>query len=539
MRLLNAETKQFEEFFDKIPPYGILSHTWGTNELTFKDMERNGYIPSKKIDGCCKQALKDNLMYVWVDTCCIDKSSSAELSEAINSMYTWYARALECYAYLSDVPPGVDLSDMESPFAKSRWFTRGWTLQELIAPTKVSFYDEGWHFLGQKDLHYGSGSDFMRMLHRITNIDIDVLGGITNLSSVSVAHKMSWASNRTTTRVEDMAYSLLGLFGINMPLLYGEGARAFKRLQEEIIRASDDESVFAWGLGKTSRDGSESILASSALDFENSSGVFPRTPKDVKPSHYTLTNKGLYIETSILELPIEGGIVLARLNCSTQDSMGGEKSLALVLLRSRENDMMLIRHCATPPVLIPSALFPEERAHVYVSTSMTDFPSLERVFSGLKLRCHSLQEEAKIIEFYPPRWLDGAYRDYFHEHPRNFSLRHQNILFLIQCRDSPNYVVWLDYWFARTPAGLAQVFKTLLRPQRINWRAAFLARDKTLAEMMIESRGRLEHALDWHEVLDLGESRLCIEYVKTKDLHTGNDCFSMLVSVKQKEVLLE
>jgi hypothetical protein len=536
MRLLNAETKQFEEFFDEIPPYAILSHTWGSNELTFKDMERDGYSPSKKIDGCCKQALKDRLNYVWVDTCCIDKSSSAELSEAINSMYTWYAGAFECYAYLSDVPPGVKLH-RESPFAKSRWFNRGWTLQELIAPKQVAFYDEEWNFLGRKSSNVHD-VPFLRVLHRITNIDVIVLEGKNELSSVSVARKMSWASHRTTTRVEDMAYSLLGLFGINMPLLYGEGARAFKRLQEEIIRTSDDESVFAWGLGKTSRDGSGSILASSALDFENSSELCPRTPGDVKPSHYTLTNKGLHIETSVLELPIEGGVVLAQLNCSTQDLMGDERSLALVLLRSRENDMVLIRHCATPPVLIPSTLFPEDRVHVYVRTTMTDLPALESVFSGLSLQSHYLQEEAKIVEFYPPEWLDGTLSFYLEEHPRNLSSRHQNILFLIQSPDGPNYVLWLEYSFARDVDPF-KFLTTCLIPQSINWRAAFLARDKTLAEMIIESRGRIEHALDWHGILDLGNSELCFEKVKHQHGLRRNELWNMLLTIKEKEVLLE
>jgi hypothetical protein len=150
MRLLNSKTKQLEESFDKTPGYAILSHTWGAEELTFKDMERDGYTESRKVDGCCEQAVKDGLDYVWIDTCCIDKSSSAELSEAINSMWDWYYQSGICYAYLADVPPGIDVEEDDSEFARSRWFTRGWTLQELISPRVVAFYDESWNEIGRK-----------------------------------------------------------------------------------------------------------------------------------------------------------------------------------------------------------------------------------------------------------------------------------------------------------------------------------------------------------------------------------------------------
>jgi hypothetical protein len=236
MRLLNAQTKQFEEFFDKTPPYAILSHTWGSNELTFKQMEQSGYIPSRKIDGCCEQALKDDLMYVWVDTCCIDKSSSAELSEAINSMYAWYGASKMCYAYLSDVPHGIEIEKEDSAFSKSRWFTRGWTLQELIAPKRVAFYDESWKPIGRKSASK-EDEHFTKLLSRVTRINFQVLKDQSSLGDFSVAQRISWAACRTTTRAEDVAYSLLGLFGVNMPLLYGEGVRAFVRLQEEILKA--------------------------------------------------------------------------------------------------------------------------------------------------------------------------------------------------------------------------------------------------------------------------------------------------------------
>lgn len=150
MRLLNTKTIKLSEFFDAdIPKYAILSHTWGKNEVTFQDLDRARAKGSKaysKIACCCVIASSRGYQWVWVDTCCIDKSSSAELSEAINSMFRWYENSGECYAYLED----VSIDDMDQ-FGSSRWFTRGWTLQELLAPRKLYFYDKRWTTLGSKD----------------------------------------------------------------------------------------------------------------------------------------------------------------------------------------------------------------------------------------------------------------------------------------------------------------------------------------------------------------------------------------------------
>ena len=193
----------------------------------------------KKIQFSCAQAAKDGYGYIWVDTCCIDKSSSAELSEAINSMYKWYQNAEKCYAYLADVPTGADLWPKQSSFRRSRWFTRGWTLQELIAPSNLIFYSAEWLYLGTRYV-------LSSLLTEITGVDYTILAGARGIENASIAKKMSWASNRVTTRVEDIAYCLMGLFAVNMPMLYGEGDRAFIRLQEEIIKNSDDQSLFAW-----------------------------------------------------------------------------------------------------------------------------------------------------------------------------------------------------------------------------------------------------------------------------------------------------
>jgi len=222
---------------EKVPPYAILSHTWQEGqEVTMEDLisnsgkDKTGY---NKIQFCAQQAQRDGLHYCWVDTCCIDKSSSAELSEAINSMFRWYQNSQRCYVYLSDVSigasdGGVELHPRWRPaFEKSRWFTRGWTLQELIAPKSVNFFSEEGEWLGDK-------KTLGRILHEITGIPIQVLQG-QSLLDFSTTERFSWAAKRQTTRAEDESYCLLGIFGIHLPLIYGEGRlSAMKRLLNEV-----------------------------------------------------------------------------------------------------------------------------------------------------------------------------------------------------------------------------------------------------------------------------------------------------------------
>ena len=232
-----------KDLIDNIPPYVILSHTWGEDdeEVTFQDLVQDvgkskaGY---RKIRFCEEQAARDGLQYIWVDTCCIDKSNNTELSEAINSMFRWYRQATKCYVYLSDV--STDNSDKndqssgfigESAFRKSRWFTRGWTLQELIAPVSVEFFSREGKRLGDK-------KSLEQQVHEITGIPISAFQG-SHLSYFSVSERISWAENRETKRKEDKAYSLMGIFNIHMPLIYGEGGEeAFIRLRDEINKRS-------------------------------------------------------------------------------------------------------------------------------------------------------------------------------------------------------------------------------------------------------------------------------------------------------------
>jgi hypothetical protein len=290
MRLLQLTDKgdvKFTEYVGKdTPPYAILSHRWGDagNEVSFADVvgaQHRHKVGYAKIRSCGEQAKKDGLMHFWVDTCCINKESSAELSEAINSMYAWYQNADICYAYLSDVHDGTKYCDSE-------WFERGWTLQELLAPADVLFFDATWAPIGFKT------SLSLRISQR-TGIRESVLFDGSGLKEYGVAEKMSWAANRQTSRVEDEAYCLMGLFGVSMPLIYGEGRQAFLRLQEELLRRSDDVSVFAYFSNQPSAPAGPSSLRVAVQDGgitvieSNNAGVVAYTDEEPR-----LGTVGLY-----------------------------------------------------------------------------------------------------------------------------------------------------------------------------------------------------------------------------------------------------
>ncbi|KAI8261419.1 hypothetical protein K4K58_001293 [Colletotrichum sp. SAR11_239] len=285
MRLINVQTGRLEEFFHEPPPYAVLSHTWGSDEeeISFRDIQEGNEvfktgIGRDKFDGFCEQALADELDYAWMDTCCIDKTNSTELSEAINSMFTWYQKADVCYAFLADVSSIDDPSNAESQFRRSRWFERGWTLQELLAPSRVRFYNRDWSLLGTK-------RQLSTVVAQTTGIPRPFLLGTADLREASVAQRMSWAANRVTKRKEDIAYCLLGIFGVNLPMIYGEGDQAFARLQEEIMRRNTDDSILAWNLNSTESTYDDTatvgglsggILAASPFDFATSGDIVCR-----------------------------------------------------------------------------------------------------------------------------------------------------------------------------------------------------------------------------------------------------------------------
>ena len=328
MRLLHTKELRLKEFVDtEIPPYAILSHTWGGEEISYQEFlaihrlqderyaayhelirldstqstQSSGYT---KIQACCKLAAANEHEWVWIDTCCIDKTSSAELQEAINSMYRWYEQAEVCYAYLCDVQVGPfqvrswrskdkSLNDgLLSELMVSRWFTRGWTLQELIAPTAMVFFDSSWQRVGTK-------RSLATEISAITTIPAEILEGISFPWQFCVATRMSWAANRSTTRIEDMAYCLLGVFAIQMPLIYGEGHNAFRRLQEEIIRTDDDETIFAHNGHTPFQVG---LLAPSPSSFTISKVQFDSRFENAASRSHTITNRGLRMEVSLLEI---------------------------------------------------------------------------------------------------------------------------------------------------------------------------------------------------------------------------------------------
>lgn len=312
INICNLQTEQ-------LPPYAILSHRWGhvDDEVSFGELvNRNGGNATavkqkkgyKKIESCCRQALRDGLSYAWIDTCCINKDSSAELSEAINSMYEWYRRSKVCYVYLEDVHKSVkgkekkieeedDDSSTVTQFRNSKWFTRGWTLQELIAPKDVRFFTADWVQLGRK-----RQPRIARLLSQITGIPADLLLGKSKIKDICASQILFWASKRQTTRTEDRTYSLLGLFDISFPILYGEGSRAFRRLQEEIVRKNFDHTIFAWSLEEEGKTYS-GLLAKSPDAFARS-GSIRKMPFDKYSlrfdfgkgrMNYSLTNAGIQI----------------------------------------------------------------------------------------------------------------------------------------------------------------------------------------------------------------------------------------------------
>ncbi|KAK4161113.1 HET-domain-containing protein [Cladorrhinum sp. PSN259] len=360
MWLLNVNSLELEEFYgDRIPRYAILSHVWGREEVSFQDMKsadnrelakrKSGF---SKIRECCSQAKRDGYEWAWIDSCCIDKSSSAELSEAINSMFHWYKYSAQCYVCLADVEGG-------------------WTLQELLAPQQIVFLHQNWRAFGQiRKLNAArdDGSNYMpdltEQVSAITQIPTKYLSGRAALSRACVAQRMSWASRRETTRAEDRAYCLLGLFDISMPILYGEGlTKAFTRLQSEIMRENSDQSILAW---HRTDSGSYRLLAETPDDFLNSSMVESqrlKSPGSTPWSAFHMTNLGLSIHlpvTSNLQ-PLDWCIGIkceALLNCRLI-SRGPSKNISLGLLfidRDSEGRPMFV--CWRPPSWASSIVLP-------------------------------------------------------------------------------------------------------------------------------------------------------------------------------------
>ena len=245
MHLLNVRTRQLEHFPDPPPPpYAILSHLWTAGDAhRFHEIGTPGIDNSPsyhKVDMCCKLALEGGLDYVWIDTCCADANSSSVFTEVLNSAYAWFQGAEVCYVYLDDVDGAESPEKEESTFRLCKWFKRAWTLQELLAPTNLVFFSKDWSNIGTKD-------DLAVVISEVTGIHRDAILYPDRVHRFSIAARMSWASGRKSSKSEDRVYSLLGLFGVNLPIVYGEGEKeTFVKLQHKIIETSDDQSIFAW-----------------------------------------------------------------------------------------------------------------------------------------------------------------------------------------------------------------------------------------------------------------------------------------------------
>ena len=319
---VDRQAKVLEFGDDEVTEYAILSHRWIEQEVDYNEVvelakmdeedrneirQRVGY---RKVLRSCEQAKEDGYKWLWIDTCCIDKRSSAELSEAINSMYRWYENSRICYAYLHDLPSSsFPIAKDNAGYPKSNgwpeWFSRGWTLQEMIAPRDLQFFNKDWYPIGDK-------RTLSPILEDITQVPRHIPEEGLSSNRPCVAQIMSWAADRTTTRVEDRAYSLMGLLDVNMPMLYGEGKKACHRLQLEIIRTSNDQSIFAWGCNSIVRTGS--ILADDPSFFRgcDKMGLMNQDefieslrrdiPKEMLPSiederfgTFPITNRGIQI----------------------------------------------------------------------------------------------------------------------------------------------------------------------------------------------------------------------------------------------------
>ncbi|KAH7348423.1 heterokaryon incompatibility protein-domain-containing protein [Rhexocercosporidium sp. MPI-PUGE-AT-0058] len=301
-------------FGDAIPDYAILSHTWeaDTEEVTYRDMTDGtgkNKIGYKKIRFCGAQARRDGWEYFWVDTCCIDKTNSVELQEAINSMFRWYQEAKVCYVYLSDVHLEVNDNLGKLVIQESKWFKRGWTLQELLAPHEVKFYDSNWRLIGDKE-------SFCPIISSITGIGVNCI-----LDSLEVRREMyftriSWVEDRETSKAEDIAYCLMGILDVYMPLQYGEGeSKAFERLQHALVKRTSSSSLLAWGLSfdqciSTGPDlwsifprsiKRQNILAQSPKRFSHQLVLESVATLRDRNKAWVHTNRGLKVELMLVE----------------------------------------------------------------------------------------------------------------------------------------------------------------------------------------------------------------------------------------------
>lgn len=305
MRLINVHTLDLESFDSSDKPnerYAVFSHTLGRNEVDFVDYasarsQLNNLLSQSQTDDpttgvakiaeACLQCRNLQLDYLWTYTCCIDKRSLAELVESVNSMFNWYNEAEICLAYLADV------GEAYQNFPDSVWFARGWTLQELLGSRDIRFFDRAWTEVGTK-------TSLSSEIEKATRISQKHL---KDFKTASVATRMSWQAYRTTTKIEDLAYSMFGIFDLGIDLRYGEREKAFRRLQEEIIKRYPlDESILAWSFNGCGSDGLKGVLAPRPSCFKDCGDLTVASPsqKYEYRNVYMITNRGLEISVSFI-----------------------------------------------------------------------------------------------------------------------------------------------------------------------------------------------------------------------------------------------
>ncbi|KAI4210636.1 MAG: hypothetical protein LQ351_006515 [Letrouitia transgressa] len=315
-------------------------------EVTLQDLQRQslGHLRRNaalraslaKIQGCCARALAAGQRYVWIDSCCIDRTNLFEVSESIRSMFRWYRDAACCFAYLWDVDgngdagPPLRRKKSEGQEEYSEWFSRGWTLQELLAPQNLLFFDRRWNELGNR-------RTLAAEVQSATGIPVKYVTDFANHAhEASVAMKMSWMARRRTTKAEDTAYCLFGIMGVSMDVRYGDGRKEFLRFQDKIMREPglQDESIFAWRsiypLGYPEGSKHSGLLAAWPDAFEHSGSVRLRPEKYRSRGPYGLTKDGLRLP---VPLSIAGGAgygnFLGRIKALRNALFGTTRSLPL------------------------------------------------------------------------------------------------------------------------------------------------------------------------------------------------------------------
>lgn len=356
-----------------VPPYAILSHTWGADdeEVTFSDLAlgtEETKAAYRKLAFCGAQAKNDGLQFFWIDTCCIDRSSSSELSEAIISMFRWYKGAAKCYVYLSDVSI-ANFATNGQTLQESRWFKRGWTLQELLAPTYIEFFSRELSRLGDKE-------SLLPRIVEATGIPFEALRG-NPLSQFSIKARISWLGERQTKREEDRAYCLLGLLDIQMVPLYGEGQRmAFRRLFGELSKSSPFQSLALAPRGFFAEPTKRNYSLSTAITHSRNPDLVGRSDESTThsananiPDYQDHPNSNVAMRSAVSEFGDDLSDPRERELCDSQLEVGGSDNVPRSFTSLNDDTMNTNEHASLQlrpslklkdDAIVQKASFPEK-----------------------------------------------------------------------------------------------------------------------------------------------------------------------------------